>query len=215
MTTIAAAIQSMKDHGYGDLSDAQLIACLSDANIEFCAMESWPFLEKQATVTVNGSSSPTDLLSMPADLQSVLTVTDTTNLLQLRACRVDDVLKDDAWRYGVAASFAQAYYRVGSAWHLDYPISTSIPYFITYVSVPTAFAATSDSWGATPAAAQPAVVAMALSKAALMTDDPQMSTYWEQLAIRRIERIREFLWVAQYDQPDRIVNIMDDDIQLF
>lgn len=216
MTVVSPTIQAMKDHGYATLTDTQLLSALSDANIEFGTADSWPHLLLQNTQTVDGTVTPTDVLVANAIQATgqIVKVIDTTNGITLAPMRLDDI-GDDPTLLTQSSVYALGYYvDAGRVYRLGNKITSRIDYKVWSYVVPGAFGTTGDSWNI-PAQATPAVLALALSKCAAMEDDIAMANYWEQLYLRRLARIRDSLLTTNFDRPDRIVDIMYDDIQFY
>lgn len=205
-------ILELRDHGFDDLTDSRLLSFLNDTYYEFCALEVWPFLETSSTTLTTTVGAK--LLTTPTDLRAVLGIINT---------QTGNVLSPDR-RETLIKRFAQTlttrgepgfYYPIGQTINLMRVPDQAYPLLFDYVKRPAALTTVItggvDSTPIFPADHHRVLVLGALSRANAMEDDPDTAAFYDQLYQGKVQKIRNDLWGWQYDRPDRIVDIFNND----
>jgi hypothetical protein len=217
MTVMWDWIDTMEDYGFDDLDRTTLARLLDDAHKELCLREPWPFLERQDTITqaVNDASVTTAAGIAPSGraIGKVLALVNKTDNVILEPLRTDSQMKDyvyDLDLIGVPTN----YYFVGDQLFLWPTPNTTKELRIRYLTEPTTLIENSvDSEIIWPTRHDSVVLYAALSKAYYINDDPQGAAM-QQVMEARFQVARNDLWMKQFDRPDRIV-VMDDNDYIF
>lgn len=203
-------------YGFDDFEDSQKLTLLNEAYFDIVTREPWPFLESRVSFIVpSGEDKVTNnsLVLDPAktsptgpitDLNSVLSLTDTTNDIVLVPERTDVIEKD--YRLLDYSGDPQYYYFVGEDLFL-YPTSLGATYRLYYTKAPSAAETTSDTF-LIPARHHSIIVYGALVKAFLVNDDPQAAVF-QNMFEQRYQQMRNDLWIQQYDRTERIHVLSD------
>ena len=203
-------IEEMQDHGFEDTSVQRLTGFLNDAYYDICSREPWPFLEKSTTVdTVAG----TDTLSVPSDFNKALRLVIDSQAQYLEPARLDDVTSRFAGLL-TNTGLPFLYYFIGDTVKV-YPIPDSA-YTVTlrYMAVPTELS-NNDDTPILPSRHHRAIVLGALVAAYRMDDDPENAAVFEQQFEKRIATMGEDVWKKQYDRPERVYTLFDNDADEF
>ena len=205
-------ILELRDHGFDDLVDSRLLSFLNDTYYEFCSLEVWPFLETStAALTTTANNS---VLTLPADVRAVLSIVNTTTGNTLSPERRATIVKRFA-RYLTQVGEPSFYYRIGPAWGV-YPVpGSAYNLLIDYVKRPAALTTVItgglDSTPIFPVDHHRVLVLGALARANNMEDDSATGQYYDGLYAAKVDRIRNDLWGWQYDRPDRLIDLFDND----
>lgn len=206
-------ILEMSDHGFSDLTDARALGFINDTYYEFCSLEVWPFLETTNVSVLTVAGNPI-LTNMPTDWRAILNILNTTTGNFLAPERRDTIEKRFSM-YLTQQGEPAFYYRLGNTIK-QYPVPGSVyTYQIDYVKRPTALTTPttggSDSSPIFPVDHHRVLVLGALSKANAMEDDPDTAAYFDNLYQAKISKIRNDLWGWQYDRPDRVFDLFEND----
>ena len=210
MGRIDTLIDTMEDYGFDDLSRSTLARLIDDAHKELCLREAWPFLEKEQSLT---QSSNDNTVSTTYALGKVLAFVNTSDKIVLEPLRTDAQLKDFLYDLDVTGSPTH-YYFIGEQLYLWPTPSASTSSRIRYLTQPTTLTESSPNenilW---PERHDSVLLYSALSKGYYINDDPQGAAM-QQVMDARLQVARDDLWMRQYDLPDRIV-VLDDNDFLF
>lgn len=203
-------ILEIQDHGFEDTSVERLTGFLNDAYYDICSRQPWPFLEKSTTVNTVAAQ---ETLDVPADFDKALRLAIDSQAQTLQPARLDDVTS----RFNGAltdSGLPFLYFFVASAVHL-YPIPDTV-YTITlrYLATPTELANNTDT-PLLPTKHHRAIVLGALVDAYRMEDDPGNADIFEQQFEKRIATMAEDIWKRQYDRPERIYTLYENDSDEF
>lgn len=213
MTLTSDMILELRDHGFDDLTDSRLLGFVNDTYLEFCSLEVWPFLEttNASVVTVAGAAT---LAAMPTDWRAVLSIINTTTGNAIEPERRQTIVKRFS-SYLTTQGEPSFYYRVGNTIGMYYVPGQVYNLMIDYVKRPAALTTPttggSDSTPIFPADHHRVLVLGALARANAMEDDPDTSAFYEGLYETKVQKIRNDLWGWQYDRPDRIIDIFNND----
>jgi len=196
-------------YGFDDLDDDQKLLLLNESYFDIATREPWPFLEAVETIVVpSGQTQITNntlVTNNVTDVNSVLSFTDTTNMVTMTPERADIIEKE----YIVTSDpgTPSKYYFIGDELTV-YPATTSNTTFrLYYTRTPEAATTTSDTFYV-PARHHSIIVYGALVKAFLVNDDPQSGVF-QNMFEARYQQMRADVWMNQYDRPERIGVITD------
>jgi len=217
--TLDEMYDEMDLYGFDDFEDSQKLSLLNEAYFDIVTREPWPFLEDLKTFTV--PSGTTKITNNPVltinvnnevltaqsitDLNSVLSLIDTTNGITLTPERTD-VIEKNYWNSD-STSTPQHYYFINDELYLYPSASGDTVYRLFYTRVPTAATTTSSTF-MIPTRHHSIIVYGALVKAFLVNDDPQAAVF-QNMFESRYQQMRNDVWVNQYDRTDRI-HVMTD-----
>lgn len=210
--TVQDMIDEFNDHGFTDTGVVRKVALINDTIWDICSREPWPFLEKSAQLDFDGTSaSPTN---MPADFRAVLSLRRNDNGDPLDPERYDVMAR----KWGnVLTQTGQPviYYFLGSALNIWYvPSVGSNVLTLEYLChQPALNQASVETDFLIPPQYHRAVVLGALYKLYDMDDDFDIGASFQQQYEDRILKMRNELWMRQFDRPDRIYGIDDFDLQ--
>lgn len=203
--------EELADHGFEDLSDTRLTAFINDAYWDIASREPWPFLEAQVTniTTTAGSADITE----PSDFGQVQSIVIDSQGITLQPKRWEWINKNYSGSL-TTTGLPYYYYFIGNQVKL-YPIPDAA-YTLTmqYLSVPTALTAGSDT-PILPTRHHRVIVLGALISAYNMEDDGESADRFEKQYEKRLALMRNDLWQRQYDRPDFVDAIADDDFYDF
>ena len=204
-------IDEMNDHGFTDTSVTRKVALLNDTVWDICSREPWPFLEKSAILDFDGTNpSPTNF---PTDFRSLLSLVRTDNGDPLDPERYDVMER----KYGqTLTSVGQpvAYYFLSNKLNIYYVPSSSTTLRMEYLSNhPELTSASVETDFLIPREHHRAVLLGTLYKLYDMDDDYDIGASFQAQYEDRIIKMRNQLWIRQYDRPDRIYGIDDFDLQ--
>jgi hypothetical protein len=206
--TLDEMYDEMDLYGFDDFEDSQKLSLLNEAYFDIVTREPWPFLEDLKTFTVpSGTSKITNnsFSNSPTDVNSVLSLIDTTNGITLTPERTD-VIEKNYWNSD-STSTPQHYYFINDELYLYPSASGDTVYRLFYTRVPTAATTTSSTF-MIPTRHHSIIVYGALVKAFLVNDDPQAAVF-QNMFESRYQQMRNDVWVNQYDRTDRI-HVMTD-----
>jgi hypothetical protein len=199
---VSEMLSEMRDHGFDDLTDTRLLSFINDTYYDVATREPWPFLEVQATPTVNAS---TGQVTSPTDIKQVLKLVDTVHGTRLEPIRGDDFIQINADRLTTTGQ-PLGYYFVGSALYL-YPIPTSGTFKLLYLKAPAALTVSPDSSPILPTVHHRLIVLGALVKCYMLEDDAENAAVFTNMFEQRLQQMRNDLWMHQYDRPDTIFDV--------
>jgi hypothetical protein len=222
--TLDEMFDEMDLYGFDDFEDSQKLLLLNEAYFDIVTREPWPFLEARVSFTVpsgvskltNGASfrvvNATSVLNNAAtsgyteyNLNSVLSLIDTTNELTLTPERTD-VIEKNYWNTD-SSNTPQFYYFVDDDLYLFPQTNSTIDYRLFFTKTPVA-ASTDSSVFMIPARHHSVIVYGALVKAFLVNDDPQAAAFQNAFE-SRYQQMRADVWMQQYDRTERI-HVMTD-----
>lgn len=207
MTVMTDWVDTMEDYGFDDLDRTTLARLLDDAHKELCLREPWPFREKQESITqaANDASVSTTL-----PLGQVLAFVNKTDNIVLEPMRNDSQLKDFLYDLDTIGSPTH-YYFIGDDLFLWPTPEAAKQLRIRFLTNPSTLVETSaDTSILWPPRHDSVVLYAALSKAYYINDDPQGAAM-QQVMEARLQTARGDLWIKQYDRPDRVVVLDDND----
>lgn len=207
MTIMTDWIDTMEDYGFDDLDRTTLARLLDDAHKELCLREPWPFLEKPDSVTQPANTS---IVTTTYPLGKMLAFVNKTDNVVLEPLRTDSQMKDFVYDLDTTGTPTH-YYFIGDALYLWPTPDSAKQLRMRYLTEPTTLIESSlDANILWPAKHDSVVLYAALSKAYYINDDPQGAAM-QQVMEARLQVARQDLWMKQYDRPDCIVMLDDND----
>lgn len=204
---VSEMIQEVRDHGFDDLTDVRITSFINDTYYDLCAREPWPFLETQATLTIDSGGAITS--PDPDTLTAVLNVFNATQGGRLFPRRLDEIT-DIFGSSLTQTGDARYYYFIGATPYV-YPIDQTNTLKMNYITAPVALTSSPDSTPAMPTHIHRLLVTGALAKAAVMEDDPDLAAIYVNMFETRLSQARSALWMRQYDEPDTIEDVFGTD----
>lgn len=203
-------ISEIQDHGFEDTSVERITGFLNDSYYDIASRQPWPFLEKSTTVNTTVGN---DTLAVPADFDKALRLVIDAQGQILDPARLDDVTSRFAGNLNFTG-LPFLYYFIGDTVKL-YPIPDAV-YTVTvrYLAVPAELVNNTDS-PILPKKHHRAVVLGALVDAYRMEDDNENASIFEGQFEKRLQTMAEDVWKKQYDRPDRIYTLYDNDANEF
>ena len=203
-------LDTMEDYGFDDVSRSTLARLVDDAHKELCLREPWPFLERQQTITQAANDNS---VTTSSTLGKVLAFVNKTDNTILEPLRTDSQMKDFVYDLDMTGTPTN-YYFVGDQLYVWPTPDAAKQLRIRYLTEPTTLTSSSDDseflW---PAKHDSVLLYAALSKAYFINDDPQGATL-QQVMDTRFQIARNDLWMKQFDRPDRVV-VLDDNDYIF
>lgn len=204
MADVSALISELDDHGFGDTPTTRKVGVINDTIADVCSREPWPFLEKELTLTFNGSTSVPS--NTPADFSKAVGLHDPSTGAAVSWERWEVIRKryaNQLTTLGLGAPIN--YYFVGGQLKV-YPIPASSQTLdLDYVCFhPTVAQGSLETSILIPARHSRVIVLGSLYKLYSMEDDPELSAVFSAEYEHRISIMREDLIRVQYDTPDRI-----------
>jgi hypothetical protein len=199
---VDAILSELNDHGFTDQSTTRKLALLNDTYWDICSREPWPFLEEEITLAFDGTdSTPTN---WPTDFRAVLAITDPSSGAVIRPERLDTIDKNHASELAESGE-PFAYYFLSNEIRFIYIPSATTTLKMRYLKRPAALV---DGGAETtillPKQHHRALILGTLQKLYDMLDDPELGSRFEAQYETRIVRMRDEIWMRQYDRPDYI-----------
>jgi len=211
MASVQDMIDEMNDHGFTDTSVTRKVALLNDTVWDICSREPWPFLERSVTLDFDGTNAqPTNF---PTDFRSLLSLVRTDNGDALDPERYDVMQRKYGETLGDAGQ-PVAYYFLGNTLNIYYVPAANVTLRMEYLSNhPELTSSSVETDFLIPREHHRAILLGTLYKLYDMDDDYDIGASFQAQYEDRILKMRNQLWVRQYDRPDRIYGIDDFDLQ--
>lgn len=207
-------ISELNDHGFTDTQTTRKMALINDTVWDVCSREPWPFLEGTTTLTFDGiNSTPTNT---PADFHQVIDAVDSQASMPLQPLRADYVEKTFMGPSFSAVGNPQGYYFDGDKLRFYPTPVASSTVWMRYLRLQPALG-NSDLEAAIliPPRHHRVVILGTLWKLYDLEDDTELSARFEQHYENKLIQMRNDVWMKQYDRPDRIAVVDDDDFGYF
>ena len=195
-------VEDVRSFGFDDLQDEIILAHLNDAYFDVCSREAWPFLELTATLTVDPTTGE---ITSPSGIQAVINIVDTTNKVTMIPYRSDDFTQKYVGYLNDTGNAAR-YYTVGNSFFL-HPIPSGNTYVARYIAEPDPLTVSPDATPLLPTMHHRILTLGALARAAIAEDDAELSSFYTDAFERRINRMRQSVWMKQYDRTDVIEDL--------
>ena len=212
MASVNDLIQDLNDHGFTDTGTPRKVALINDTIADIAARKPWPFLVKSLDLTFDGSSAvPTNF---PDDFRAALSLINPDGGRIIVPERLHTVEK--VWGTEVTESGeAFLYYFVGTQLNVVRIPSASTTLRLRYFHVPAEVTDSSDEADIIiPRQHHRAITLGVLQKLYDMEDDPELAVRFEQHYEARIQRMEHELMMQQYDRP-QVVHVIDEDDDWF
>jgi hypothetical protein len=204
---VADILSELNDHGFEDTASSRKVSILNDTVADVCSREPWPFLEKEITLTFNGSSAvPTN---WPSDFSKEVGVNSPAGY-KLTWERWDALR--ERYATDLAATGAPRHFYFVKNQLKAYPIPASTDTLnMEYICWHPELSETSvEADILIPARHHRVLVVGTLTKLYAMEDDPELSQLFQGMYQERLRMMREDLMRVQY-APDSIL-VFDDDL---
>jgi hypothetical protein len=213
MANVSDWLSELTDHGFEDTTNTRKLAEINATISDLCAREPWPFLQKTIQLSFDGTSGKAS--NFPSDFRAQLTLTDPSTGRTINWERADVLRKRYASQWSLVDAPTYFYDETGII--RAYPIPTSgykldSLYLCTH---PVVDENTAESAILLPARHHHAVPVGTLYKLYAMEDDPENSALFKAEYEDLIMKMREDLSRLQYDRPDRIWVLDDDDYDMY
>lgn len=211
MSSVQDWIDEFNDHGFTDTSITRKVALINDTIWDICSREPWPFLEKSAQLSFDGtSSSPTN---MPSDFKAVLNLKRNDNGDPLDPERYD-VMQRKWGNVLNEPGQPVIYYFLNRTLNVFYvPTGTNVLTLEYLAQHPALVQASVETDILIPPQHHRVVALGALYKLYDMDDDFDIGASFQEQYEDRILKMRNDIWERQYDRPERIYGIDDFDLQ--
>jgi hypothetical protein len=203
MSDIADLIDELNEHGFEDTVTERKVAVLYDTIADICAREPWPFLEKNITLTFNGTNPYAS--NWPADFSKGLAITRAADGRTIQWERRETIKKRYANTLTQVGIPEWYYFLGGRAQFLPIPSAgetLDMDYIATH---PTITVDTEEAEILIPARHHRVIAVGALYKLYMLEDDPELAQVFRAEYEARLQTMREDLSRLQYDRPDRIL----------
>jgi hypothetical protein len=199
-------------HGFEDVEDDDKVAVINDVLQEIITREPWPYLEvvydfDSADV---GADGLVDFTSQPI-LAAVLDIVNTSQYGRtISWIRRDDHFKRNASQLDLTGT-PYLFYLVAGALYL-WPIPTGDSYRLTYIQVQDELTSSDGEEDILLPARHHRLIALgALYKLHSQEDDPENAAMFQQQFENRMQLMRQDLFRQQYDRPDTIQVVDEED----
>jgi len=205
VSSVTSLLTMIDGHGFEDIDTTSKVAFINDIYWDICGRETWPFLEKDLTLTFDGSSAiPTN---WPTDFSAVVVAVDTVTGRRLYPMRIDTV-RDTFAKSLTQAGNPRYYYFLASqfyAWPVPPASATESSVKMTYIHTPAALTAgSSEAAIIIPPRYHTAILYGTLSQLYDMEDETVAAQRFEAKYEKKLSTMRDNLWNRQVDRPDTI-----------
>ena len=204
---VSEILTELNDHGFEDTPSSRKVAILNDTIADVCSREPWPFLEKELTLTFNGTDAfPSN---WPSDFSKMIGISNTDGS-SLTWSRWADLRKQ--FRNTLTQGGAPLYFYFVKSRVKLYPVPGSgTALNLEYVCWhPEVAESTLEASILIPSRHHRIIVVGTLSKLYAMEDDPELSALFKATYDERLRVMREDLLRDQYVQTDSILVFEDD-----
>lgn len=203
-------LDTMEDYGFDDVERSTLARLIDDAHKELCLREPWPFLERAESISQSAGDAS---MTTTATLGKVISFVNKTDNVVLEPLRTDTQMKDFVYDLDTQGTPTHYYFIADQLYVYPTPDSAK-SLRIRFLTEPTTLNENSDDalflW---PAKHDSVLLYSALSKAYYINDDPQGAAM-QQVMESRLQFARQDLWMKQYDRPDRVI-VLDDNEYIY
>lgn len=164
------------------------------------------------TATSNGSYTANSATLTPAyGVSAVQAVIDRTNGFPLQAVRSEEAWKKFPASVDSTSGGASNYFFIGETLRFFPNVALGTTYRVLYLISPPPLDVTTTLVPLIPTKHHRLIVLLALEKAYTMNDDTDIAAQIRQQYELRLAKAKQDLWMRQYDLPDHIVDVRDDD----
>lgn len=203
-------IQLLKNYGFDDLDDTQALELLNDGKNAVATAEPWPALEKTADFATDANSLT--MVAQPTDIASILGLYDITNGHKLQPLERDAFMNRYIDRLDETAVGPWFYYIFAGKLNVWPLTTTPVLLRADYIFLPpdmTADDSTEPLW--LPKTYHRLIPVHALANANQLEGDMDVALQFEAEYDRRLDRMRRSLWAKQYDRPQMIEDVYEND----
>lgn len=202
-------IDELVDHGFSDTSSTRKVAYINDTVGDICSRGAWPFLEKSIDLTFNGSAANPS--NFPSDFRAVIALYDPSTGVALMPLRLDQASKTYGLDLGVSGT-PTAYYFLANQLRVFNIPSASQTLTMRYLALHPVLTETSvEADILIPPRHHRTIIMGTLWKLYDMEDDPELAVRFEQHYENRINTMRDDVMMRQFDRPEQIAVLDEDD----
>lgn len=207
-------VTDVQNHGFADISSADILVHLNDTYQDLCSIEAWPFLEKTLVTTFAATAQQ---VSATTDIKQVLSFINTVQGYELQPYNDADSFYKDYAGVLTQTGFPVLYYQpqVNTASPMGWQVNVwPIPNVTTacqlrYLYIPTTL--TAPDTPVLPARFHRILTWGTLLSIYRMEDANDQGMDFQNLYDRHLARMRDDLWSKQYDRQDTISDVTMDD----
>lgn len=196
-------------HGFQDTDINEKLRVLNASIKNIAARKAWPWLHTVTSLAFDGTNPfPTNA---PTDMRATLKLLDTSTGRRVRYKPIDEV--EDAYGNQLTASGSPYfYYFEGMQLRVWQVPGASQTLRLRYVKVPaTVGQSDPESAIAVPPIGHEALVFRSIMRLADLEDDSEIAARFGSLFDQEMEQLEEAFGVQQFDVPDHILVIDEDD----
>jgi hypothetical protein len=217
--TVQDLIDSLTDYGFTDTSTIRKMSKINETIWDITTREAWPFMEASVDLIFDGihtyptNSQPSEGLSpaeslppgLPTDVLSVLDITRTVDGVKLQPIRLQEADATMALQLTQTGT-PRFYYFIATALHVaNIPAATDVLRLRYIRKHPQLVQTDVESAILIPREHHELVELGTLVKLYDMEDDTELSVRFQQLYEKKLQDMRQSVWMRQYDRPDHIV----------
>jgi len=203
--TVAEIITDIKEHGFTDYTDAQLVSIINDAVWDIDSREQWPYLDTSIDLTFAASSSTAS--NFPAQFSKVLSVVNASTGVVL-VPEAFDVIRKSYPTALTTTGEPTRYYFIGTQFNV-YPVpGAATTLKMAYTQWQTELTAASiETAILLPPRHHRLIVLKSLENIYLKEDDLQTSNFFSNLFDKRFANMTYDMTMQQFDRPQRIYSV--------
>lgn len=208
----SAIVSDVQNHGFTDISSADILLALNQVYQDLCSIESWPFLEKTLTTTFSITNPQ---FASATDIKQILSLVNTVQGYELVPMRSDDFFKQYSnvlSLVGMPVLYHQPSVNATApnGWSVScWPIpQAATACQLRYLYIPPDL--TAPDTPVLPARFHRILTWGTLVSIYQMEDDSDSSIRFQGLYDRMLARMRDDLWSRQFDLNDSILDVTND-----
>lgn len=211
-------LTELGDHGFADTGTTRKLAVLQDTIYDIESREPWAFLEQSIDLAFSGSSGVAT--NVPSDFRSALSAKDLVTGYRIQWIPLTRFsnLMGPAGDYNLSGGPQYYYVEAGvpKFWPIP-PATTTVRLKYHRLSPPISDtgSASLESYILLPPRHHRLIVLGALQRLYDMEDDTELAARFEGQYEARMQRMKADLQKQQYDRPDTIEVVNDDDWDTF
>jgi hypothetical protein len=220
--TVQDIFDALTDYGFTDTSAARKMEKINATIWDITSREAWPFMEASIDLDFDGvhpfpsNGQPSEALppgpqppTEPTDIQSVLDIVRTDTGVKLQPVRLQEADTTMALVLTQAGTPSHYYFIAGELRVAPIPPSDTVLRLRYIRKHPVLVQTDFESAILIPREHHEVIELGTLVKLYDLEDDTDLSVRFQQLYEKKIQDMRQSVWMRQYDRPDHII-ITDD-----
>lgn len=207
--TVQEILSELDAYGYADTDINEKLRVINASIRSIAARKPWPWLHTVTTLTFNGSSATPS--NAPTDMRAALKMLDTSTGRRVKYKPVDEMEE----RYGANLTDSgdpYFYYFEGTVLRVFKVPSSTQTLRLRYLKVPGAVIQTDlEPAIAVPPLGHEALVFRSVMRLADLEDDDEIAARFGALYEQEMQVLEEALVAQQFDVPDHVLVVDDDD----